>query len=182
MEKALFQRLVDAWYDPLYRFALSLTRNSEDALDLTQQTFARWGEKGNQLRDASKAKSWLFMVLYREFVTKWRQNRHVSSEAIEDVLKVTPSEAVSHGSSADAGAAVAALASLDETFRAPLTLFYLEDHSYREIAEILDLPIGTVMSRLARGRERLRAKLEETPAQIEGKIVQMPSTKGKRHG
>ncbi len=181
MEKAFFQRLVDDWYDPLYRFALSLTRNSEDAQDLTQQTFARWAQKGHQLRDTGKAKSWLFMVLYREFVSTWRRDRHISAEAIDDVLDGMPSEPVTTGTSLDAKWVVEALATLDEPFRSPLTLFYLENHSYRDIAEILDVPVGTVMSRLARGRERLRAKLE-TNVREPGNIVPMPSTEKERHG
>ena len=61
----IFTQLVDAHYAPLYRFALSLTRNSSDAGDLTQQTFFIWAKKGEQLRDAAKAKSWLFTTLYR---------------------------------------------------------------------------------------------------------------------
>jgi len=181
MEKALFQRLVDDWYDPLYRFAISLTRHSEDAQDLTQQAFARWAHQGHPLRDDGKAKSWLFMVLYREFVAKWRHNRRVSAETIDDVLENTLSEPVADRTSSDAGLVVAALTTLDEPFRAPLTLLYLENHSYREIAGILEVPVGTVMSRLARGRQRLRARLE-TGAQLPGKIVQMPATKGSHHG
>ncbi len=68
----MFQRLIDTWYDPLYRFALSRSRNGDDALDLTQSTFARWAEKGHGLRDGDKAKSWLFTVLHREFLDSRR--------------------------------------------------------------------------------------------------------------
>jgi RNA polymerase sigma-70 factor (ECF subfamily) len=57
MDGSIFRQLIDQWYDPLYRFALSLARNSDDAQDLTQQTFARWAEKGHTLRNRNRAKS-----------------------------------------------------------------------------------------------------------------------------
>jgi len=70
---------------------------------------------------------------------------------------------------------------LDETFRAPVSLFYLESHSYKDIAEILDIPIGTVMSRIARGKEHLRTKLQIAAAGP-GKVVPMRPSKGEQHG
>lgn len=176
-----FELLVHEWYDRLYRFALSLTRNREDALDLTQQTFIRWAEKGQQLRDRQRVKSWLFTVLYREFVDGWRSNKHFENQPADDVLKFVPAETTSPDVSADAKLAMDALWQLEETFRAPLTLFYLKDHSYREIAEILEVPIGTVMSRLARGRKHLRERIESTDQHGE-KVVSMPSRKGMPHG
>jgi hypothetical protein len=75
MDASHFQQLIDTWYDPLYRFALSLARNSDDALDLTQQTFARRAEKGHTLREQDRAKSWLFTVLYREYLDSRRQEQ-----------------------------------------------------------------------------------------------------------
>src|SRR5204862_7625065 len=69
-----FQQLVDRQYAPLYRFALSLSKSEAGAADLTQQTFFLWAAKGHQLRDRSKAKSWLFTTLYREFLNR---RRHV---------------------------------------------------------------------------------------------------------
>lgn len=181
MEASTFQQLIDAWYDPLYRFALSLTRNGDDALDLTQQTFARWAEKGHTLRDKDRAKSWLFMVLYREFVDSRRlKQREVLGEA-EAALDRHPGHPSTAGSGVDAAAVVGALGALDETFRAPVSLFYLQSHSYKEIAEILDIPIGTVMSRIARGKEQLRAKLQ-IAATGSGKIIPMRPAKGEQHG
>lgn len=181
MEAALFQRLVDTWYDHLYRFALSLARNGDDALDLTQQTFARYAEKGHSLRDASKAKSWLFTVLYREFLNSRRLRLRESTTEKEDFFDHQPAEATQSAYAADAPGALAALTQLDETFRAPLVLFYLENHSYKEIAEILDVPIGTVMSRISRGKEQLRRKLQSGTRDA-GKIVQLPTNPAERHG
>ncbi len=72
-----FNRLVEEHYQPLYRFAFSLSRNEPDACDLVQQAFARWAAKGHQLRDTSKAKTWLFTTLYREFLSQCRRAAHL---------------------------------------------------------------------------------------------------------
>ena len=90
MDPSTFQQLIDAWYDPLYRFALSLARNGDDALDLTQQTFARWAEKGHTLRDKDRAKSWLFMVLYREFLDSRRLRQREVLGEVEVALDRQP--------------------------------------------------------------------------------------------
>ncbi len=154
-----FNDLVSAWYDPLYRFAISLAKDPEDAQDLTQTTFLKWARKGDALRDRSKAKTWLFSVLYREFLDHVRRARRYSDDELEaDRLPATDSADAERV--IDGRTAVAALDQLDKRFRAPLVLFYLESHSYQEIAEILDIPIGTVMSRLRRAKDRLRAILE----------------------
>ncbi len=173
----MFQRLIDTWYDPLYRFALSLSRNGDDALDLTQSTFARWAEKGHGLRDGDKAKSWLFTVLYREFLDSRRLKQREVVGGVELILDRQPSEGGSAATKIDAKAAVAALWEIEEAFRAPITLFYLENHSYKEIAEILDLPIGTVMSRIARAKEQLRVKLQNRIASP-GIVIPMRPAKG----
>src|SRR6266498_1089465 len=68
-----FERLVQEYHVPLYRFALSLARNENDAADLVQQTFYLWAGKGHQLEDPTKVKSWLFTTLHREFLAKRRR-------------------------------------------------------------------------------------------------------------
>ena len=85
-----FTQLVDANYASLYRFALSLAKSQADACDLTQQTFFIWATKGQALRDASKAKSWLFTTLYREFLRGRR--REARATALDDLPpdQVTP--------------------------------------------------------------------------------------------
>jgi RNA polymerase sigma-70 factor (ECF subfamily) len=153
-----FQQLVDAHYASLYRFALSLARNENDAADLVQQTFAQWARKGHQLRDPSLAKTWLFTTLRREFLGTIRKAERYSDEppADEDG-SLEPGQA----GALDAAEVIAALQKLPLEDREPLTLFYLQDVSYAEIAAILDVPIGTVMSRLSRGKARLRSLLKD---------------------
>jgi RNA polymerase sigma-70 factor (ECF subfamily) len=151
--------LVTRHYPPLYRFALSLTQREAEALDLVQQTYYLWAAKGHQLRDAAKLKSWFFTTLYREYLAaRRRENRfpHITLEVVEPEPAAAPSDAVD---APDADAVMRALSRMDEVFRAPLALFYLENLSYKQIAEMLGVPPGTVMSRLSRGREQLRRLL-----------------------
>jgi RNA polymerase sigma-70 factor (ECF subfamily) len=153
-----FTRLVDAHYTPLFRFALSLAKNESDAADLTQQTFLIWAKRGQELRDQTKVKSWLFTTLYREFLRSRRRAERM--EALEDLHEMNdhlaaPDPNVFSGSRV--GLALESLQEVDELYRVPLTLFYLQDFSYKEITEILNVPIGTVMSRLSRGKAQLTA-------------------------
>jgi len=151
-----FETVVAGYYEPLYRFAISLTRSEADACDLAQQTFYMWATKGHQLRDPSKVKSWLFTTLYRAFLESRRTlTRFPHSELTEadaDLPVILPEAA----RQLDALQAVEALGQVDEVYRAPVSLFYLEDCSYQEIADILQVPIGTVKSRMARGLAQLK--------------------------
>ena len=155
-----FQELVDANHTALYRFALSLTKSQDRAADLVQQTFYRWAAKGQELRDPSRAKSWLFTTLYREVIKAHHQESLFAQvdlsevpEAITDV-DLIPDEV-------DSAAVREILFSFEEIYRAPLVLFYLNQLSYREIAKTLGIPIGTVMSRISRGKARLRRRLSQ---------------------
>ena len=141
---------------PLYRFALSLSRKESDAGDLVQQTFFLWASKGHQLRDKTKVKTWLFTSLYREFLGRKRQqDRFVESESSAAAINAqsVPASVVEQ---LDGDTVQRALLALEEIYRAPLTLFYLKQLSYKEIAATLEVPIGTVMSRISRGKEQLR--------------------------
>jgi RNA polymerase sigma factor (sigma-70 family) len=163
-----FENLVALYYAPLYQFAFSLTRVEAEACDLTQQTFCVWAQKGHQLRDKTKVKTWLFTTLHREFLgARRKQNRfpHLEIESVDAELPVALPVAVS---CLDTAQVLTALARLDEIYQAPVALFYLQDNSYNEIAEILDVPLGTVKSRLARGLEKLHRSLTmENPARGE---------------
>lgn len=178
MSQEVFTQLVDAYYAALYRFALSLTRSEADACDLTQQTFYVWATKGQALRDVTKVKSWLFTTLYRDFLRGRRRGERITAM---ETLPAEEAEPVSLTPDAvaalDADLVLAALQDVDEVFRAPLTLFYLEELSYQEIAETLEVPIGTVMSRLSRGKSQLRARLALQGAS--GSVVPFPQSKKK---
>ena len=172
MSNEAFTQLVDAHYAPLYRFALSLARNQADAGDLVQQTFYIWATKGHALREAAKAKTWLFTTLYREFLRgRRREARSTSLEDLPPGGSELAAEEVDRVARLDAGVVMAALQEVDEIFRAPLTLFYLEDLSYAEIAAALEVPIGTVMSRLSRGKAQVRAVLARAGRAAPGEVI-----------
>ncbi|MEX0332722.1 MAG: RNA polymerase sigma factor [Puniceicoccaceae bacterium] len=154
-----FETLVATYYQPLYKFAYSLTKSPDDAGDLTQQTFLIWAEKGHTLRDPSKAKSWLFTSLYREFLRVHRRSKTVTPVDQEILETRQDSSLIEAARQLEGNEAIEALHELDEVYREPLILFYMENLAYKEIAEILDIPIGTVMSRLARGKGQLKDKL-----------------------
>ncbi len=161
VQKSSSDELVREYYPQLFRFALSLSRSPDDASDLTQQTFFIWMEKGHQLRDGSKAKTWLFTTLYREFIrTRRKQAKFVDQEM--DADEHTPSDTTPDPQRQIDGALVQeALGRLREEHRTPLTLFYFKQHSYKDIAGILDIPIGTVMSRISRGKSELRRLIDD---------------------
>jgi RNA polymerase sigma-70 factor, ECF subfamily len=156
------ETIVSELYSPLYRFAFALTRNESQAGDLTQETFLILAKQQAQVRDVTKIKSWLFTTLRREFLRGLRsQSSHPEVELKPEHQDQLVSEsAVSQ--TIDAGTVLEVLAKTEESYRMVLELFYLADLSYKEIAVTLDIPIGTVMSRLSRGKEQLRTLLAKT--------------------
>lgn len=159
-----FETLVERHYGALYRFALSLVRQQSDAADLTQQTFLVWARKGHQLRDRAKARTWLFTTLRRLFIeTRRRAERH-ADEPWDDHNPELPTMSPERARQVDVETLLGALSGIDEVFRAPVTLFYLDDFSYLEIAEILGVPLGTVKSRISRGIGQLQQRLVDPSA------------------
>jgi RNA polymerase sigma-70 factor (ECF subfamily) len=150
-----FEALVEEHYRRLYQFAYNLAHDEAEACDLTQQTFLKWARKGHQLRDPSKVKTWLFTTLHREFLQARRKHARFPHYELDTVASELPPVPPTSADQLDGAAVVASLAQLSEAFRAPLALFYLNDHSYKEIADILGVPLGTVQSRIARGKSQL---------------------------
>ncbi|MCC5790763.1 MAG: RNA polymerase sigma factor [Opitutales bacterium] len=175
MQYDFLNEVTHQWYDPLYKFAYSLARNPDDALDLTQNAFHKLATKGQNLREKSKVKSWLFSVVHREFIDQYRRRQRYPNTPLEFAPEPRTSENASPGRGLDRQRAIQTLAQMEEKFRAPLTLFYLEQFSYREIAEVLGIPIGTVMSRLRRAKNHLRKELEETDQSTPNKTITFPS-------
>lgn len=135
---------------------MSLTHSESDAADLVQETFLTWAAKGHQLHDPSKVKSWLYTTLHRCFLHgQRRQSRfpHVELTAAEPELPNVDPNVVDQ---LDAHRVVELLAEVDAQFRAAVALFYLEDYSHAEISAILEIPIGTVKSRISRGLGQLK--------------------------
>ncbi len=158
-----FESVVARFYEPLYQFAFSLARTEADACDLTQQTFYVWATKGHQLRDQSKVKTWLFTTLHRAFLEGRRKQTRFPHQELSEVSLELPTLSPTIVNQLDSAQVVEALAQVDEVYQAPVALFYLEDCSYKEIAEILDVPMGTVKSRMARGIAQLQTILMAGP-------------------
>src|SRR5260221_3459398 len=151
-----FEAIVSQHYEPLFRFAVSLTRTECDALDLTQHTFQIWATKGHQLRDITKVKTWLFTTLHRAFLQmRRRQSRFPQQDLDEDVEQI-PAISPVLSDRVDSLQVLPALAKVDEAYQAAVALFYLQDYAYKDIALILEVPVGTVKSRIARGIAQLR--------------------------
>jgi RNA polymerase sigma-70 factor, ECF subfamily len=159
--KSSVEELVELYYQPLYCYAFRLTGAAADAEDLTQESFCKAQLCRSQLRDPAKAKAWLFRILRNLYLHRLRSERghgeriHVDPDALPDET-TGPLEHV------DVESLQRVLGELAEVFRTPLILYYFEDFSYRDIAEQMELPIGTVMSRLARAKAHLRIRLDQT--------------------
>ncbi len=152
------QNLVDDHYASLYRYAYRLTGSAVDAEDLTQEAYCKAQVNFSQLRDPERAKPWLFSILrnaYLHRVRAARQQPCVSLNGVGDVAEPSPETMPE----IDQEQLQQALQELPELFRSPIILYYFEDFSYRDIAEQMELPLGTVMSRLARAKAYLRSRL-----------------------
>jgi RNA polymerase sigma-70 factor (ECF subfamily) len=170
-----FERDVLPLLPNLYAAALRMTRNPADAEDLVQDTYLRAFRGFSGFTEGTNLKAWLYRILTNSFINTYRKKqrqpqtvegpddidewylfdklggRNVELSAETEVLDKIPDEAVK-----------AALESLPENFRLPVLLADVEGFSYKEIAEIMDTPIGTVMSRLHRGRKALQKALWDT--------------------
>src|SRR4051812_37630647 len=143
--------LVEQHYESLYRYGYRLSGSAADAEDLTQEAFCKAQAQLGTLRDPDRAKPWLFSILRNAYLHRARSDRahrQVSLDAVGDL----PGELPPDVPEVDPERLQRALNELPEVFRTPVILFYFEDMIYRDIAEQMDLPIGTVMSRLARAR------------------------------
>jgi RNA polymerase sigma-70 factor (ECF subfamily) len=151
--------LVAQYHEVAYRYAYRLTGSVHDAEDLTQDVFLIAQRKIGQLRNTENPKAWLLAILRNSFLKSVRRQR--PTLAVDSSQDMNLIQAPCKGGDGDAEQIQDALDRLPEASRLVLVMFYFEECSYREIAERLEMPIGTVMSRLARAKEYLRALLEE---------------------
>ena len=151
----------------LYRYAYRLTGSLHDAEDLCQQTFLVAHRKLDQVREAQAVRGWLFTVVRHAFLRSASKQTPVPmADCTLDLDAVA--EAAAEDWKIDSELLQAALGGLSDEYRVILVLFYFEECSYREIALKLELPIGTVMSRLSRAKSQLRSRLLEmqVPRQV----------------
>lgn len=173
-ERVALAELIDRHYALVYRYAYRLTGSVADAEDLTQQTFLQAQAKWDQLRDPAAAKNWLCTITRNLYL-------HAQRTAVRPVsLELAPEpRVVEYPEEIDAQSLQSALNELPEDFRTPLILFYFQEFSYKEIAAQMNIPLGTVMSRLARAKEALRRRLTgEVDSPPSGRSHLTPLTQG----
>ena len=171
--KERFERDALIFANPLYSAALRYTRNQQDAEDLVQDTFAKAFNSFHQFEPGTNLKAWLYRILTTTFINTYRKDQRRPQIADGELEDWQIFEAASHtsdqGKSAEDvvlenlpdGDVKEALAAIPEDFRMVVYYADVEGYSYKEIAEIVGVPTGTVMSRLHRGRKLLRASLTE---------------------
>jgi RNA polymerase sigma-70 factor (ECF subfamily) len=155
--QAKVQSLVDEHYEALYRYAYRLSGTTTDAEDLVQEAFCRAQEKLGQLRELERAKAWLFSILRNTYLHRLRLGQRSRTVPLNDLGDVA--EPPENLPEIEPQKLQEALSELPEIFRTPVIMFYFEEFSYRDIAEQMEVPLGTVMSRLARAKSYLRSRL-----------------------
>jgi RNA polymerase sigma-70 factor (ECF subfamily) len=185
-DPATFAEQAMEFMGPLYSAALRMTRNAADAEDLVQETYLRAYRGFGGFEQGTNLKAWLYRILTNTYINSYRAKKRRPEESdLEDVedlylyRRLSSADAEKLGRSAEDelfdlftdDEVKAALESLPEQFRMAVLLADIEGFSYKEIADILDIPISTVMSRLHRGRRGLQKRLWEF-ATREGLISQ----------
>ena len=152
----------------LYNVAYKYAGNRYDAEDLVQDTLHTAYKKFHQLRDSRKFKSWMFAILRNHFLKCQRKKRPVHVDEFEDGIEyITQLESASLGQDTaiayekkiEAEAVQSILNKLPEKYKSVLILYYMEESSYQEIADMLSVPVGTVMSRLSRAKQAMKKAL-----------------------
>lgn len=166
-----------SYMDQLYAAALRMTRHGADAEDLVQETYAKAFAAQDKFTPGTNLKAWLYRIQTNAFINtyrkKQREPKRSDAEQVEDWQLAAAAEHTSSGLASAEDAALdsmgdtevkRALAELSDDFRMAVYLSDVEGFAYKEIAQIMDTPVGTVMSRLHRGRKLLREKLREYAA------------------
>jgi len=160
-------QLVVEHHQAVYRYAYRLSGSAADAEDLSQQVFLSAQQKLDQLHSPDKARNWLFAILRNEFLKGRQRARRLGTPDPALPVACIPA-AIPDDEDIDREKLQQAINSLSPEYRAVLLMFYFEDLSYREIADQLEIPMGTVMSRLARAKRSLRRALFEPDEQQAG--------------
>ena len=155
--KNVIERLIHQYHGDVYRYGFRLSGNAADADDLAQQVFLAAHQKIGQLREMERARGWLLAITRNQFFKMYRRRRPVDSSSLELDVNQVPDDLEKE--EFDQERLQAALDEMPEPYRTVLLMFYFEDLAYQEIADTMQVAIGTVMSRLSRAKGQLRYKL-----------------------
>lgn len=162
-----FEDLVREEYESVYRYAYRLSGDPHLAADLTQEAFCRAQAHHSQLRDPTRRRSWLFSILRNTYLRNYRDSRPTRVIPFEDGHDHSAPEDDRWTDAVDLEQLHVILGELPEAFRTPIILYYFEEFTYQEIATQMGVPIGTVMSRLARAKAHMRRRLAPlVPAEV----------------
>lgn len=181
IDRGKFKELTFPHLEFLYNMALRYTSKPYDAEDLVQETMYTAYRQFHQLREVERCRAWLFSILRRHFLREVRQFarrpllddgsgylKHVEATGADDFSGILEQKL-------DKAKMDEALQSLPEKFRTVVILYYMEEMTYQEISDFLDIPIGTVMSRLARGKKQLKGALMKSSfsKKCSGRIIRL---------
>jgi len=162
-----FEKLAVPLLDPLYNFACWLSGDTDEAKDLVQESFAKALKAFGSFRPGTNFRAWMFRILRNTFLTsrtglERRNTSQEDEEGFEDAVVSTETPELALIRRADTELVRNAIAQLAPIFQEVVLLADIEEMKYQEVAEALGIPIGTVMSRLARGRKQIRAHIVAT--------------------
>jgi len=166
----LLLQLVEAHYAAVYRYAFRLAGSVPAAEDVTQQTFLQLQQKIDQIRDLDKARGWLYAVARTTYIKSQRRARPVPLADLQHVPG-EPIDAIQDADEIDREQLHQCLNDLPDDYRLVLMMFFFEQLSYKEIAAQLELPLGTVMSRLSRAKSQLRKRLVDVDSEMDHPVA-----------
>ncbi len=165
-ERQAFDELTEQWSGPVWKYVRRLTGSDDAADDVVQNVWLRVLRGIHKLRDGSKLRAWLFGIARRTLMDRLREQYAAPKVTDIDEIELPAADDAPDGVEADLATVERELARLPLVEREVLTLFYLQELSLGEVAEVLGVPVGTVKSRLFRARKLLRHEIERTPGSV----------------
>jgi len=166
-EAEAFGTMVERYERAVYHLAYRTLRDAEEAKDATQEGFFKAYRALHTFRPGAKFSTWIFTITYRACCDRLARRKRYSNDELPDRADLAAGPEMLAEQGDDAARLRAAIEALPEKYRTVITLFHLQNKAYEEIAEVLDLPMGTVKTHLFRAKEQLRKALADSSAERE---------------